>query len=474
MLLLLAVPFTSVDGRREEAESPGSSSAPARSLQETGGGIVLFPPVRVEAELSTGPDEGVNQSGGMLLFPPVAVDPLPTSAPSSRVDDIVGGMLLFPPVFVDPPNISLAGQAAAGAVSSSSGSSGSVSVSSSTAVPTTTSTSTAAPTTTTTSSSEELSAAVVSSSSTNVTALQVTGVDQDVVFGDWWHWFLLVLLFVLLAMAFAIIWHCVSLQRRKAEKAEDEVVPFNKAVLPESDDEHPVTPLDDSSPPGLKVAPVSSQDSLKVDDPSSRSPKCDVQFIESPALSADQRAASPADKFPAEPVLAATRPADVQAQPDAVEISRAADTPLVRALPPPALGNERFQPHPREEASQFLRAALEDDSMDLLQKAIARAKAADVPEEEVWFAEVCRRRRLAVEVLLVLLAVERDVETSASCRPALAPQWRRLWTKKASAMRDLLARAKTNPQAVLNELRSEAEDLSEPWHYPQPALPTIG
>lgn len=302
----------------------------------------------------------------------------------------------------------------------------------------------------------------MSLSSDNMTVAQVNVDGRDVDFGDWWHWLLLVLLVVMLAAASAIVGRCVLLRWRRAEKSEDEVVPFNKAVLPESDDEHPVAALDDSSPLGTKVAPVAGQDSLRVADRDSRAPAPDVQLVESPTTSAVLRPAAPADVSPAVPVPAAARPPDVQAQPDALETPRVAATPLVLALPAPVLGHKRFDQHLREEASQLLRAALEGDSMDLLQTAIARAKVAGVPEEEVWFAEVCRRRRIAVEELVFLLGDRPG--------PTLAPQWRRLWAKKAPAMRELLMRAKMDPQAVLKDLRLAAEDACEQWHDAQHVL----
>lgn len=408
--------------------------------------MILFPPVYVEVVNSTGSAEVTRQGGGMILFPPVVVGPIPTVAPSTvPVGDVDGGMLLFPPAFVQPPSN--------GSASGSSDLQTFVSASISIALPS--NSSTAAPT----SSFDDVSTvdspglyhvihdnlsvrqgpssslpnvgeldsgttitvvevfvspsqgpvfgrinvpvagwlsllnatdgyrlAEKVSSADNVTS-RVAG-DAGGVFGEWWHWFLVALLALLLVLpAAAAVARCVLLRRRRADKSEDEVVPFNKAVLPESDDEQPAFAVADSSPLDTKVVPVACQDAARLESPEPHAERevdpvaCnDVLSLESPDLHAGREAQPGAD----------------------------------------------------------------------VAQAIVRAKVAGVSEEELWFAEVLRRRRAAAAELVRLLG---------GCEGEhIGPRWRPLWAMKASVMQGFLARAKTDPEAVLRELRDIVED----------------
>lgn len=234
-------------------------------------------------------------------------------------------------------------------------------------------------------------------------------------FGEWWHWLFVVLLalIVVVPTVAAAVRRVLLRHRQRADKSEDEVVPFSRAVVPESDDEQPAA----QAPADTKVVPVASSEVFG------------IQSSESHAKpEAQQTADSLADAALAE-------------QPRRPSAS--------------AQGHQVYEEQPLDplHARRLLSASLEGDSLDVLQTAIARAKLAGVPEEEVWFAEVIRRRRAAAAELVRLLG------GGQSGAEQVGPQWRPLWAMKASVMQSLLTRAKTDPQAVLRELRQAAEDM---------------
>lgn len=298
---------------------------------------------------------------------------------------------------------------------------------------------------------------------------RTANISETVEFGEWWHWLSLILLFVLLAMLVAVIARCALLRWRQAAKSEDEVVPFNKSVLPESDDEQLASAPANISTAGSKVVPMACQDASRLEIPESHT-VCEasaetlrLESVESHSVCEPTLVATAADA--AAPQLSPARVVDSPVQMPAADgvaeakpraTSPLAHGPSVQTLPAPTLDQERSQESLHEDASQFLRAALECDSLDTLRTAIASARVAGVPEAEVWFAEVCCRRRAAVADLAVLLLGEAG--------PLVAPQWKRLWAAKASIMRDLLARAKSDPEAVLSELRLQAEAAGESWN----------
>lgn len=304
--------------------------------------------------------------------------------------------------------------------------------------------------------------------SADIATARTADVSGTIEFGEWWHWLLLILLFVLLALLLAVTARCALLRWRQAAKSEDEVVPFNKAVLPESDDEQLARAPADSSTAGSKVVPMACQDASRLESLESYAvceAPADTMTLESieshaecePTLVATVAGAAAPQMSPARVVDAPVQLSAVDAVAEAIPRAESslASAPSVQPLPAPTLAHERSQESLHEDASQSLRAALEGDSLDALRMAIARARVAGVPEAEVWFAEVCCRRRAAVAELALLLVGEAG--------PPVASQWKRLWAAKASVMQDLLARAKSNPQAVLSELRLQAEDAGEPW-----------
>jgi hypothetical protein len=106
-----------------------------------------------------------------------------------------------------------------------------------------------------------------------------------------------------------------------------------------------------------------------------------------------------------------------------------------------------FEEHHRLCAEEQLRAAMEGPSLTALSSSIALAKARAVAKEEVWFAEVYRRRRETVEHLQSLVAPTTEESRKMDF------QWRCLWAKKMSVLRDLISRAEKDPNSVLQEIR---------------------
>mmetsp|Transcript_130286 Transcript_130286/g.324885 ORF Transcript_130286/g.324885 Transcript_130286/m.324885 type:complete len:617 (-) Transcript_130286:149-1999(-) len=160
-------------------------------MVNTNAGIVLFPPVKVEA-LQLGPILPDSRTGkGMVLFPPAMVTALTETQGTGE------GIALFPPMAMDTSSSAVAGDGSSDAVSSTGNSVGTGDTSTTvtaTATTQTTSTSTVSTSTGTTTSSETTTA---TSSSANTVYPVGAGVSDNECDGlCWWAWAIIGLLVV--------------------------------------------------------------------------------------------------------------------------------------------------------------------------------------------------------------------------------------------------------------------------------------
>jgi len=95
-----------------------------------------------------------------------------------------------------------------------------------------------------------------------------------------------------------------------------------------------------------------------------------------------------------------------------------------------------FMAHHRESASSILKLAVEGDSDDQLASALVLARAREVSADQVWFAEVCRRRRAVVADIRGLVGDEVEIS------------WRKLWSCKNSVLQELLELSRKDPKAA--------------------------
>eukprot|EP00927_Polykrikos_kofoidii_P050747 TRINITY_DN4462_c0_g1_i2.p1 TRINITY_DN4462_c0_g1~~TRINITY_DN4462_c0_g1_i2.p1 ORF type:complete len:439 (-),score=79.05 TRINITY_DN4462_c0_g1_i2:93-1409(-) len=335
-------------------------------------GMVVFPPMLVQPTPTTSPPKVATPAqsvqGGMELFPPAQV-----TANDKRIV-FEGGMVMFPPVLVDHVE----------------------------------------PIITTSAPTGGWTTARANSSTPQVTAGASAASSEGSV--QWWGWLLIA---IAASLVIALFLLCCWLRFRWVKRAlggtKDEVVPFNKAVVPVE------SGLDDEAQLVVKDIPAPLQhDAQQV--------QLVVKDIPAPLQHDAQQGSCCAAGYYAKHLL-----------------------PTLGAKDWMTCVYSPFVDHHRDMAERRLTGAVEGSSFAELESAIDFAKAKSVAEEPVWFAEVCRRRRVTV-VELKDLVVGHGTEFAEKGDGADV-RWNMLMGKKSSVLEDLLVIARTDPCAALAHVR---------------------